>query len=249
MTNEPLRTRGSLQHSKIVMIGLGGIGSIVSLFLSQFLHSLKRECTMFLVDGDSYEPRNQERMLFSSMTNKAMAKSEELAKAFPEFTHYRPVPDDVTVTNIGSVIGEHDLVFLCVDNHATRLAVSRHCEGLQNVILISGSNDGVEEGKDGTFGNVQIFIRSDGNTITNALTRFHPEIEHPAPREPRDPGCDALSQGSAPQLLFTNLAVASAMLNTFRCCLFDELTYEELYLSISKGSMVPVRRKVADLAA
>jgi len=233
-----------LQHSRIVFIGLGGIGSVLSLFLSQFLYSLKRECTMYLVDGDHYEPRNEERMLFSRVANKAEVKSEELSKQFGDFIHYRPIPNEVTRENIAGTVQEGDVAFLCVDNHVTRLLTSQHCETLENILLISGGNDGVEDGKDGTFGNVQIYFRSENTDVTNSLTKFHPEIKDPAPRKTDETGCGALIQGAAPQLLATNLAVASAMLNTFYSCLLEELRYEELYLNIIAGTMVPVRRKV-----
>ena len=47
---------------------------------------------------------------------------------------------------------------------------------------------------------------------------------------------------SAPQLLVTNLAVASAMLSAFYACLQGTLTYEEVYLDIVAGRMNPVAR-------
>jgi molybdopterin/thiamine biosynthesis adenylyltransferase len=212
------------------------------LFLSQFLNSLKRESVIYLVDGDRFELRNNGRMLFGHIANKAVEKAEELSKKFGDYIRYYPVPHYITDDNIAGIIDEGDLVFLCVDNHATRLLVNKRCGELRSTILISGGNDGVEDGKDGTFGNVQIFIRCDGRNVTNPLTRFHPEIEHPSDRRPDELSCGELIQSSAPQLLFTNLAVASAMLNTFFCCLCDELKYEELYMSISRGKMVPVKR-------
>src|SRR5438094_420156 len=55
--------------------------------------------------------------------------------------------------------------------------------------------------------------------------------------------CAELAAGGAPQLLFTNLAVASAMLNAFYGLLRAGASYEEVYVDIVKNSVVPVERK------
>ena len=49
-------------------------------------------------------------------------------------------------------------------------------------------------------------------------------------------------EAGAPQLLFTNLAVASAMLNAFWSVLHGAPAYEEVYLDIAKNRVVPVER-------
>jgi molybdopterin/thiamine biosynthesis adenylyltransferase len=234
--------RQRIKINRIEIIGIGGIGSIVSLFLSQFLNSLKCECEVYLVDGDLYEPRNKERMLFGRLGNKSVVKAEELSRQFGEFMRYRPIPEYITRVNIPNVIREGDIVFLCVDNHVTRLIVNNHCRNLRNVVLISGGNDGIENGKDGTFGNVQLYVRRDSCDATSPLTRFHSEIANAHDQVPGELGCDEMANQSAPQLLFTNLCVASAMLNVFYGYLRNEVTYEEVYLSITKGRMVPVSR-------
>jgi hypothetical protein len=62
---------------------------------------------------------------------------------------------------------------------------------------------------------------------------------------PEDPGCDDL-QPTLPQLLFTNLAVASALLSSFYAWQHQRLTYEELYLDILTGRTNPMRREIRD---
>ena len=56
-------------------------------------------------------------------------------------------------------------------------------------------------------------------------------------------GCGDLAQ-SAPQLLFTNLAAASALLGAFYAWQQGSLTYEEAYFDILSGHAVPVRREL-----
>ena len=66
-----------------------------------------------------------------------------------------------------------------------------------------------------------------------------PEIENPADRLPTDLSCTELV-ASVPQILFANLAVASAMLNTLWLHLCGELHYGELAFDIADGLSRPV---------
>lgn len=209
----------------------------------QFLASMHSEAVLYLIDGDVFEERDRDRVLFDSYGNKAVAKAEELAKACRCRLAIIPVPKYVTPRNARHLITEGDVILLSVDNHATRKLVSNRLSRLKDATLISGGNDGVGNGQRGTYGNVQVFVRHDGRDITNTLTRFHPEIARPKDKRPDELGCSELTQ-SAPQLLFTNLAVASAMLAAFYAWHSGKLPYEELYLDILKGSMVPVKRRV-----
>jgi hypothetical protein len=152
-----------------------------------------------------------------------------------------PVPRYLTPSNAAAFIQEGDVVFCQPDNHATRRLVERRCMRLAEVALFSGGNDGVEDGKTGTYGNVQVYLRAGGRDLTNPISRFHPEIAHPADRPPGGRGCAAAAAG-APQLLFTNAAVAAALLGAFYAWRSGRLAYEEAYFDILSGRMVPVRR-------
>ncbi len=230
-----------LEDRAVKLIGLGGIGTPVGQALAQFLSSRRLRAQLWLIDGDSYEERNRDRVLFQTPTNKAMERALEWSAACLGLPGVIPVPQYLTPRNAGRLIGERDIVFLCVDNHATRKAVSNRCARLRDVVLISGGNDGIEDGRAGTFGNVQIYIRQDGRSVTSPLTRFHPEIARPRDRRPDQQGCLALA-ASAPQLLFTNLAVAAAMLGAFYRWLCGDPSYEEVFLDIREARMQPVRR-------
>lgn len=226
------------------VIGLGGVGSIVARYAAVFLASLQKNCILTLLDGDKFEPSNASRMLFGKHGNKAGVVRKEL---LPRFKDSRLSMVDwreyVTTENIGEIIHAGNIVILCVDNHATRKLVNDHCAKLKNIVLISGGNDGV--GKDsggevrqGTYGNVQIYIRKGGRDITPPLTQFHPEIEHPKDKMPHELNCTELVT-STPQILFSNLAVASGMLNTLLLYLSGQLPYSELGFDIAKGRQWP----------
>jgi hypothetical protein len=226
----------------VKVIGLGGIGAAVAQALAQFL-SRWAEGEIWFVDGDWYEEGNQDRVLFDRRENKAVAKVKELACLSADGPAILPVPRYVTPDCVDGLVGEGDVLFLCVDNHATRQLVSRRCEGLSDVLLFSGGNDGVENGRSGTYGNVQIYWREEGRNRTNPLTRFHPEIANPRDKRPDELSC-AMTAESAPQLLFTNLAIASTMLGAFYTWLTGQLDREEVCLDIATAQMIPRKRAV-----
>ncbi len=236
-----------LQNRPVKVIGLGGIASPLCIYISQFYYCLNCNATIYLIDGDEFELDNKERMLFSEYGKKALVKEAELKKHFGERVAFRAFPVYITTDNIQQMVTEGSLIFQCVDNHSTRKLVSAHCQKLEEVLLISGGNDGVDKNKSGTFGNVQIFERRAGKDLYNPLTRFHPEIARPADHNPGDKkeeSC-AVLVNKIPQLAFTNLAVASAMLNAFYTWALGKLNYEEVYLDILQAKMVPVARKLA----
>ena len=228
----------------VKLIGLGGVGSIAARYLAVFLRSLQRPLRLVLVDGDAFEPANASRMLFSGQRNKAAVIRDELTPQLADTPlTLVAVPEFVTARNLHRLVREQDVVLLAVDNHATRKLVSDHCSNLADVVLISGGNDGV--GKDaggrwtrGTYGNCQAFIRSGGHTVGAPLTRFHPEIETPADKTPDQLGCAELAR-SVPQILFANLAAASALLSTFWLHCAGALGYTEVAFDIADGLMRP----------
>lgn len=243
--HEPLipRLPGPLS---VKIIGLGGVGSIVARYSALFLASLEVEAQLVLVDGDAFEPANASRMFFFRPGNKADSSRDDLVHLLGDSPlMLASVPEYISTDNIDRLIRERDTVLLAVDNHATRKLVSDFCVShRQEVCLISGGNDGV--GRDGagrmlrgTYGNCQIFVRSSGMDATPSLTRYHPEIEHPADHLPSEAGCAEL-MASVPQILFANLTVAAAILNTFWLHLCQATHYAELCFDIADGLMRPV---------
>ena len=102
-------------------------------------------------------------------------------------------------------------------------SVDRHLRSLDDATLISGGNDE-------TDGNVQLVRRRDGWSVDGHLTEIHPEIGMATEEEPRGDGCQVMA-AERPQLLVTNLMVASAMLS----CLWQitergSVPYSEVYL-------------------
>lgn len=222
---------------QIKVIGVGGIGCALLPHLARYLQAKGEAARLTLVDGDAFEAQNADRQPFSHLGNKAKVKAVELAQQF-EGLSFRAVTEYVTRENVETTIGSGDVVFLGVDNHATRRVVSDRCQRLAEVTLISGGNDY-------TDGNVQVYLRREDRDVTLPLTRFHPEIADPRDRSPHELSCEELSREAAPQLLFANLAVASAMLNAFYACDVGKLQYGEVYLDVLEGRANPIAREPA----
>ena len=227
---------------RYVLVGLGGIGSWALRQLTPFLYEAEPGATVVAVDGDVFELANRSRMDFDEVGSKAVVLAEELAARYGDRLNFIPVPRYVDEVNVGGLLAEGDVVFLAPDNHATRRVVERACMRLRDVALFSGGNDDVAEGRTGTYGNVQIYLRADGRDRTNSLSAFHPEIARPADRVPA-PGC-AAALPSAPQIVFTNAAVAAALLGAFYAWRSGTLDWEEAYLDVLSGRVVPVQRRL-----
>lgn len=226
---------------RIKVIGLGGIGCVLLPYLAVFLRSLKQVTRLVLIDGDTFDPvTNPTRMIFEKVGNKAEVKAAETIALLGSCdVSVADVPEYLTAENRERLIREGDWVFLCVDNHPTRKFVSERCDQLADVVLISGGNEGVEPPRErGTYGNVQVAVRRENKDLTAPLTRYHPEIANPRGKMPTEVDCGQLAV-SSPQVLFTNIAVASAMLNAFYACLCERLTYQEVKFDILDARMLP----------
>ena len=221
---------------EIKAIGIGGIGCALLPFLCRYLQYSGEPARVTLIDGDRFERGNAARQAFSGLGNKAEVKAGELAREY-EAVAFRSRPEYVTEDNVARLIGAGEVVFLMVDNHASRHLVSRHVSSLADLTLISGGNDYED-------GNVQVYIRQGGLDLTPSLARYHPEITTPGDRNPAELSCEELMAAGAPQLLFANLMVASLMLNAFYALRQGRLNYSEVYLDILQNASRAVSRPV-----
>ena len=219
---------------EIKAIGIGGIGCALLPFLCRYLNYAGERARLTLIDGDRFERGNAPRQAFARLGNKAEVKARELAEEF-EALSLRAIPEYLTYDNAPRLITAGDVVFLMVDNHASRHLVDEHAATLRDLTLISGGNDFED-------GNIQVYLRRDGRNLTPRLSRYHPEIARPQDRHPAELSCEELMAAGAPQLLFTNLMVASLMLNAFYSLRQNLPGYCEVYLDIRQNLCRPVSR-------
>lgn len=241
---------------QIKIIGLGGIGSILSEKLCQFLHYYQGglaenenfsnemgveaqkfdDVTITLVDGDHYEARNRERQDFSHIGPKAFIKEEDLRNNYRRLS-FESIGEYVNSQNISEIIKEDDVVLVCVDNHKSRKLVNDYCSTLQNIYVFSGGN------KFHTA-STQRYIKKNGVDIRPNLTKFHPEIERANGNHPEGLGCEELAE-SAPQLLFANWAAALSMALSFytEIILRKDTGISDSYIDLISGNMLSKKYK------
>jgi molybdopterin/thiamine biosynthesis adenylyltransferase len=227
---------------EISIIGLGGIGSHLANIIGRYVNSIKEETTINLIDGDFYEIKNLQRQEFGlgkSGLNKAEAQCLELKDKFKRI-YFKEFKEYISEENIKEIIKENQTVFVCVDNHKTRKLISKFADTLQNIDIISGGNEYID-------GNVQLYIRRKGEKITPSLTDYHKEIEEPGDKLPSELSCEELAMESAPQLLFTNLTVATLMCWVYYAKEKIEGSYNELpgeiYFNIDDMKLHAKQRK------
>lgn len=213
-----------MDKKNFVIIGLGGIGSILVNHLARFLnYNQKFDSSIVLLDGDIYEEKNLVRQDFVMLDQKAKTKAVEINTKFDnldcsfEYTY-------VNEENVSKFIYDGDTVFVCVDNHKTRCVVSNYCKTLKNITLISGGNEF-------TDGNVQIYVKKGGKELTADLCAYHPEIANPLDKSPDEMSCEELAV-SEPQLYFTNLIVATYMCCAYYNVLENNIESGEIYFDI-----------------
>ena len=188
---------------KIVVVGLGGVGSLLVERICRYInYSVEEEKFVLLVDGDVYEPKNFERQDFTRIGNKADIKADELEVKFENIT-FDVVESYINEDNVKDIIESGDIVFICVDNHKSRMVINNYCKTLDDVTIISGGNEL-------TDGNAQLYVRQGGVDLSPDLCAYHPEIANPDDKLPDEMSCEELSK-SEPQLYFTNLGVATLM--------------------------------------
>lgn len=200
----------------VSIIGLGGVGSSLVKLLSRYINYSKDiRCRMLLIDGDSYEPKNLERQEFTQMGNKAECQERELSSKFKNIL-FNSIPEYINEGNINHIIQDNSVIFICVDNHKTRMIINNYCKTLNDVTVISGGNEF-------TDGNAQLFVKKGGKELTPDICAYHPEIANPEDKLPEEMSCEELAH-SQPQLLFTNVGVA-----TFMCFLFYNSVINQKY--------------------
>ena len=114
-----------LQRSRALIMGAGGLGSPVALYLAS-----AGVGTLTICDGDTVDLTNLQRQIVHRNDAIGLAKTASaqrtLASINPEIT-VRPVTERITGARFGELVEEADVVLDCSDNFATRHALNRAC--------------------------------------------------------------------------------------------------------------------------
>ena len=210
------------------IIGLGGIGSHLITPLFQYLNY--NDNTLFneiwLIDGDTYEPKNLARQVVVSLENKAIAQKKYCKEMYNKL-NFSFVDKYVNADNISNIIFDDDIVLLCVDNNKTRKLFEDYSKELENITIISGGNEL-------TDGNILILQKVDGKYTTPLFTDLHPELLNPTDKSPDELSCQELSE-SAPQISIVNATIADMMRRTLFAMTCRGIKYHEVFINCETG--------------
>ncbi len=222
--------------SRVVLIGCGGIGSQLAGPLVRYLASRPEpDRSSSSSTATPSRPGNLQRQACTRRRpGHEQGRGLGPGRSIGTDSAVQVIAEYVTSTNVGQIVREGDIVLLAVDNHPARALVDRHLASLQDATLISGGNDE-------TDGNVQLVRRRDGWSVDGHLTEIHPEIGMATEEEPRGDGCQVMA-AERPQLLVTNLMVASAMLNAlWQVVESGSVPYSEVFLDVIQCAARPRR--------
>ena len=116
--------QNKLKKSRVFVVGAGGLGSPVSIYLAVAGIGTIRIC-----DFGEPELSNLNRQILHDDTrigvNKAVSAKETLEKLNPDII-VDPIEEKITSENIETIIGDVDLIVDCLDNFDTRHIVNQY---------------------------------------------------------------------------------------------------------------------------
>ncbi len=136
-----------LAESKVAVVGLGGLGTVTSLYLA-----LAGVGHIRLIDQDIVELRNLHRQILYTLGDLNYPKVEVAAKKLKEHNpliKVEPVPENLNAGNAERLLSDMDCVVDGLDNMRTRYLVNRVCAKLQ-IPYVFGAAIGLE-------GNISVF--------------------------------------------------------------------------------------------
>ena len=185
----------------IVIVGAGGtashlVGPLMKMSDTELVH---------IWDEDTVEEDNLIRQMFD-YTDVGQPKATTYQNKWGNaiVPHLEYVGED----NIGRVIQDTDIVFICADNMAVRQVIDTHAATLPNVTIINGGNEMHS-------GSTQLHIRVHGRNITPRISYHSPEILMQS-HDLSTMSCAqiALLPGGE-QTMLANMTVAALMLQAF----------------------------------
>jgi adenylyltransferase/sulfurtransferase len=141
------RGQRKLAKSKVAVVGLGGLGTVSSLYLA-----LTGVGHLRLIDQDTVELHNLHRQVLYSLEDLHYPKVEVSAKRLGKINpsvKVEAVPENLNVKNVEKLLSEMDCVIDGLDNMRTRYLVNRACAKL-GIPYVFGAAIGIE-------GNLSVF--------------------------------------------------------------------------------------------
>lgn len=182
---------------RAIVIGVGGAGSILAPILVKLIGARH----VLLVDGDTLEPKNLDRQMFSESDlgrNKAEAMATRIGCGFMDRFY------DVALMEHNRM----DWLLVCVDNHPARMEALKACDRSKCSAILCANE---------TLSSEAYLYRPRWLGTPMDPRVMYPEILTDRSGDPRgrEIGCTGEAQAQNPQLVTANMMAASLALHLF----------------------------------
>lgn len=125
-----------LLSSRVMIIGLGGLGSPVAMYLVA-----AGVGKLTLVDYDVVDLSNLQRQIIHStetIGTKKVTSAKQFLQAINPTVHYRTIDQKISASSLKNEVQSHDVIVDCTDNFPIRFAINKACVDAK-VPLVSGA--------------------------------------------------------------------------------------------------------------
>ena len=122
-----------LSKARVLIVGVGGLGSPISLYLAG-----AGVGTIGLMDGDVVDESNLQRQVLYSEPEIGLPKAEQAGKrlkALNDNIHFDVYAERLTKENATEIISKYDIVVDGCDNFATRYLINDTCVALNKIYV------------------------------------------------------------------------------------------------------------------
>ena len=122
-----------LRKARVLIVGVGGLGSPISLYLAG-----AGVGTIGLMDGDVVDESNLQRQVLYSEPEIGLSKAEQAGKrlkALNDTIQFDVYAERLTQDNATAIISKYDIVVDGCDNFATRYLINDTCVALNKVYV------------------------------------------------------------------------------------------------------------------
>ncbi|WP_253282164.1 HesA/MoeB/ThiF family protein [Arcanobacterium phocae] len=228
------RSQERVENSKILVIGAGGLGSPVLLYLAA-----AGVGTLGIVDDDVVDISNLQRQVLHTSEDEGILKTqsaEERLTALNPHVHIERHPYRITSENAAQIASSYDLVIDCSDNFQTRYLIDRVCEQ-QKIPHVWGAVIAY-------YGQVSVFLH-DGLATSATLQDIYPQsqkyedLPSPGVKGTFGPLCGMVGSFMAAEALKIVAGVGSIMAG--KLALIDVFNSDLRTIPIIKRSMETVK--------
>ena len=136
-----------LMKSKVLIIGLGGLGSPVLQYLAA-----SGVGTIGLADNDKVDLSNLHRQIIFSLKDIGsykVSKAKKFISAVNSDINVIPYKQKVDLLNVDKIISKYDIIVDCTDNHSSKLIINDACYRSKKTLVYASVS--------GFFGQVSTF--------------------------------------------------------------------------------------------